>query len=177
LGDLSAFVNFDSSSDGKALFVSVYSRFKGSSDGPAAPSSIEMLPPAGGKAQILYASSTLAIPVLRVINSNSLCLLVENVDGDTSQNGLWKMNIDGTGLTRLTIFGNETDALFNGFAQLPWSNFSRDNSLYGIWTATSHGLTSTNSLLVGSLQKAVPTTIASADAAGTQLAIVGWTTI
>lgn len=175
-GDLDAFVNFDSSYDGKALFVSVYSRLKGSSSGPAAPSSIEMLPPAGGNAHTLYASSTLAIPALRVVNNNSLCLLVENFDGDTTQNGLWKMNVDGTALTRLTTFGKGTGALFNEIAQFPWSNFSRDSSLYSIGTKTSHGLTSTNALLVGSLQGGAPTTIESADAAGTQLAIVGWTT-
>jgi len=176
-GDLYTFVNFDSSYDGKALFVSVYSREKGSSGGPAAPSSIELLPPTGGNARTLYASSTLAIPAIRVIDGHSLCLLVENFEGDTSQNGLWKMNVDGTDLTHLTTFGNRTVALFNGIAQFPWSNFSRDSSLYGIWTETSHGLTTTNSLLVGSLQGGVPTTIESADAAGKQLAIVGWTTV
>ena len=86
------------------------------------------------------------------------------------------MDVDGTGLTRLTTFGNGTGALFNKIAQFPWSNFSRDSSLYGIWTETSHGLTTTNSLLAGSLQGGAPTTIESADAAGEQLAIVGWTT-
>lgn len=172
-----AFVNFDRSSDGKALFVSVYSREQGSSSTPDAPSSIELLAPAGGNARALYASSKLAIPALRVVNSNSLCLLVENVEGDTSQNGLWKMNVDGTGLTRLTTFGNRTVALFNQIAQFPWSNFSRDSSLYSSWTLTSHGLTSTNALIVGSLQGGAPTTIESADDAATSLAIVGWTTV
>ena len=175
--NLYAFVNFDSSYDGKSLFISVYSREKGSSNGSAAPSSIETLPPTGGKAQILFASSTLAIPALRVINSNSLCLLVENLDGDTSQNGLWKMNVDGTGLSRLISFGNGTVALFNEIAQFPWSNFSRDSSLYGIWTESSHGLISKNSLLVGSLQGGAPTIIESAGAASMQVAIVGWTTV
>lgn len=175
-GELYAFVNFDSSYDGQALFLSVYSRLKGSSSGSAAPSRIETLPPAGGNAQTLYTSSTLAIPALRVVNTNSLCLLVKNVDGDTSQNGLWKMNTNGTGLTRLTTFGSGTNALFNQIAQFPWSNFSRDSSLYSLWTTTSHGLTTTDSLLVGPLQGGMPTTIESADAAGTQLAIVGWTT-
>src|SRR5215469_5277761 len=176
-GDLYTFVNFDSSYDGKALFVSVYSREKGSSGGPAAPSSIELFPPTGGNARTLYASSTLAIPAIRVIDGHRLCLLVENFEGDTSKNGLWKMNVDGTGLTRLTTFGNGTVALFNRIAQFPWSNFSHDSSLYGIWTETSHGLTTTNSLLVGSLQGGVPTTIESADAAGKHRAIVGWTTV
>lgn len=172
-----AFINFDSSHDGKALFVSLYSRLKGSSGTPGAPSSIKLLPAAGGKARTLYTSSTLAIPAIRVIDGNSLCLLVENFDGNTGQNGLWKMSIDGTGLTRLTTFSNGSGALFNGIAQFPWSNFSRDSSLYAIWTETLQGFTTTASLLVGSLQGGEPTTIESADAGGTQLAIVGWTTL
>lgn len=175
-GGLYAFVNFDSSYDGQALFVSAYSRLRGSSSGSAAPSKIEMVPPTGGNAQILYTSSTLAIPALRVVNTNSLCLLVKNVGGDTSQNGLWRMNVNGTGLTRLTTFDGGTNALFNQVAQFPWSNFSRDSSSYSLWTTTSQGLTTTASLLVGSLQGGVPTTIESANAAGTQFAIVGWTT-
>ena len=171
-----AFINFDSGLDGKALFVSLYSRLKGSSGTPGAPSSIKLLPAAGGKAHTLYTSSTLAIPAIRVIDGNSLCLLVENFDGKTGQNGLWKMNVDGTGLTRLTTFSNGINTLFNGIAQFPWSNFSRDSSLYAIWAATLQGFTTTDALLVGSLQGGTPTTIESAEAGGTQFAIVGWTT-
>lgn len=176
LGGPYAFVAFDRSSDGKALFVSVYSRLQGSSDTPAAPSSIEIVPPTGGTARVLYTSSTLAIPALRVINGNSLCLLVENAATNTGQNGLWKMNTDGTHLMRLAAFGNGTVGNFNAITQVPWSNFSRDRSLYAIVTTTAHGSTSTASLLLGSLQGGAPSTIASLNTSNAQLALVGWTT-
>lgn len=175
-GDLYAFVDFDRSADGKALFLSIYSRYKGSSSGSTAPSSIEVMSPTGGNVHPLFTSATLAIRALRVIDSHRLCLLVAN-EGDTNQDGLWAINVDGTALTRLNSFGKGTNALFNDITQSPWSNFSRDVSLYGIWTTTSHGATETSALLIGSLRGGKPTLIQSADAAQTELAIVGWTTV
>jgi hypothetical protein len=65
---------------------------------------------------------------VRVIGygSSSLLLSAANTANDASLNGLWKMNVDGTGLTRLT----STTGTFNQFTQYPWSNFSRDDKLY-----------------------------------------------
>ncbi len=46
-------------------------------------------------------------------------------------NGLWKINTDGTGLTHLTTsIGRVPSGAFCPFTQYPWSNFSRDGLLY-----------------------------------------------
>lgn len=170
-----AYVNFDSSYDGETLFVCQYANQRGSSGGTAPPSAISTLPATGGVSHAIYTSSTLAISTIRVINRNSLFLLIENLAiGATSQNGLWKLNVGGSGLTRLATLDKGTESLFNQTSQFPWSNFSRDSSFYAVWITTSQGL---DSLIVGSLHGGSPTTFESADAGTTQISIVGWTTM
>ena len=144
------------------------------------PSSINIQPATGGAAQKIFTSQTMAITAVRSINQNTLLLLINNngsgTNVDTSQNGLWKVNTNGSGLTRLTTSGAGVSGgltLLCQFTQYPWSNVSRDGSMFALQQNTANG--QTQSLLFGSLSGGTSTTFASI-ADGTQLSIVGWTT-
>ncbi len=124
-------------------------------------------------------SQNMAITAVRSISQNTLLLLINNngagTNVDSSQNGLWKVNTNGSVLTRLTTSGAGVSGgptLICQFTQYPWSNVSRDGSMFAIQQNTANG--QTQSLLFGSLSGGSPTTFASISG-GTQLSIVGWT--
>ena len=124
------------------------------------------------KQHLIYQSQALAITNVRVVTNRVLALVVQN-DDDQSQNGIWKMNIDGTGLTRLSTYATTT---LNTAGQYTWSNFSRDSSFYA--AATTIG--ETQSLVYGSLQGGIPTTIESYHAntvPDVHWSIAGWTSL
>lgn len=50
----------------------------------------------------IYSNQSHAILTMQPVSSQMLLMYIENNTGDQSQNGLWKINTDGTGLTRLT---------------------------------------------------------------------------
>ena len=64
---------------------------------PAGPTTITSEAVTGGPAQSIT-NLNHAVTMLRAVTPTTLLLLVENGSGDTSQNGLWEMNTDGTGL-------------------------------------------------------------------------------
>lgn len=145
------------------------------------PSTINVRAATGGASHTIYSNANMAITAVRAINKTTLLFLVENNsfigNADTSRNGLWKVNTDGSGLTRLTSDGAGVSAgpsNFSLFTQNPWSNVSRDGKLFALQHNSANG--KTQSLLFGSLNGGTPTTFASISD-GTQLAIVGWTTM
>jgi len=75
-----------------------------------------------------------------VISRTTMLLLIQNLTGDTSHNGLWKMNLDGTGLTHLTTAGTGQMSSLNGTSQFPWSNISRDGSMYALEIHSNNGV-------------------------------------
>ncbi len=117
---------------------------------------------------------------MRAISGSTLLLQIENFSQnhyvDSSQNGLWKLNTDGTGLTRLTteVKGNVT--FLCQFSQNPWSNVSRDGSLYAFETNNTGTYPYAYTLSFGQLSGSSPQSFASISD-GTQLAIIGWTTM
>jgi hypothetical protein len=132
------------------------------------PSCICGMPATGGSQQTIYSSASLAITDVRAIDEHTLLFLAQNTSGDTSQNGLWKIHVDGTGLTRLTQAKPGDVNVFSEHSWYPWSNVSRDGTMYAL--NVYHAQTEGGSLLVGSLRGGSPTSIA----AGT---LVGWTTL
>ncbi|HET8852705.1 MAG TPA: hypothetical protein VFN02_09265, partial [Ktedonobacteraceae bacterium] len=119
--------DFDKSLDGTQLLLSHCSlNQKGH---PTTPSTITIQPATGDPAHVIYKSRDLAIFEMRVISSTTLLLLVQN-DTITSLNGLWKMNIDGTNLTRLTSDNKLIGDDWFAHTMSPWSNVSRDGTLY-----------------------------------------------
>jgi hypothetical protein len=176
--------NADSSYNGTSLFTSQCNTTP-NPNGPGigsqtGPSSITIQPATGGTLRIIYSTQSMAITAVRSINQNTLLLLVNNnsfvTNIDTSQNGLWKVNTNGSGLTRLSTSGGGVSAgptMLCQFTQYPWSNVSRDGSLFAAQQNSANG--QTQSLLYGSMNGGTTTTFASIS--GTQLFIVGWTTI
>ncbi len=171
--------NADSSFDGTRLFTNQCTTTPNPS-GPGigsqlGPSKISARPATGGAPQNIFTSQNMAITAIRSISKTTLLLLVNNngtgTNLDTSYNGLWKVNTDGTGLTRLAV-GNMN---LNPYTQYPWSNISHDGSMYALQINHTSGQPTT-SLVYGSINGGSQTVFADIGA-GTQLAIVGWTTM
>ncbi len=170
--------NTDSSYNGASLFISQCTGGDPRGGTTQGPSTINVEPAAGGSQHTIYSSSTLAITSMRSITNDTLFYRVSNTTGDTSKNGLWKINTDGTGntfLTSISAGGPNSTAGLNQFTQYPWSNFSRDNRMYALEQSTAQNGKVTETLLFGPLHGGRPTTFASIS--GTELAIVGWTTM
>jgi hypothetical protein len=137
-------------------------------------------PAAGGVARTIFTSRTLGIAVVRAISKGSLLLQVNtfsrNRPVDTRQNGIWTLHTDGSNLKRLTtdIKGNSTSLC--QFSQNPWSNVSRDGNMYAFETASFGTYPYNFTLYIGMLSGGTPVSFASITD-GTQLAVVGWTTM
>lgn len=160
--------NFDSSWDGTKLFTSqcVASDPRGGHTTQLGPTSIRSYPATGGSATTVLASTTAAITSVRSISNSLLIYTVDTIGGGTSQNGLWRVNANGSSAARLTA----TAGQLNTYSQFPWSNVSRDGNTYTLQVNSGN----TNTLLYGSINGGPTTTFASISD-GTQLAIVGWT--
>jgi eukaryotic-like serine/threonine-protein kinase len=110
--------------------------------------------------------------MVRAISPTTLLLLVENYSGDTGQNGLWKMNTDGTGLMRLSSDKNTQQSLCQ-FTQYAWSNVSRDNQYYALQEVDPN--TNTYNMYYGSMAGGTPMQFAGIQ--GTQLLLAGWASL
>lgn len=157
--------DFDRSLDGSKLFLSQCTQNNG-------PSSVNVQSATGGSQHTIYSSRTLAVVAVRALSKTSLLLLIKNVSGDQSQNGLWRINTDGSGLARVSIDTAGSQQL-NQTSQYLWSNISRDGSMYAVQESSS---TSKGYSLIFGILGGTPITFASTTD-GTQLAIIGWTTM
>jgi len=142
------------------------------------PSTIESEKATGGSASATLTNQKLGIASVRAVTSNTLLLSVHNFSMnhqfDPSQNGLWRVATNGSGLTRLTIEASGTTTSLCPFSQNPWSNVSRDGSMYAFQTMTN-GYPATFTLAYGQLNGGAPHTLASIT--GTRLDLIGWTTM
>jgi hypothetical protein len=114
-------------------------------------------------------------------SSASLLLTIDNqnyganVAVDSSQNGLWRMNADGSGLARLTSDGANRESAFNRFSQYPWSNVSRGGGLYAIQVSDVTGKSYMTTLYYGSLSGGSLTSFAFANTNEGTVEVTGWT--
>lgn len=138
------------------------------------PSKITAMSSVGNTPLPVYQTSVGGITTVRAITGSLLLFTVDSqafdtsVHVDTSQNGLWVVNTNGSGATRLTTMVGS----LNNFSQFPWSNVSRDSSYYSLQVVNSSAL----SLAVGSLSGGAPTTFASTTPGSTSdLIVAGWT--
>lgn len=175
----------DSSFDASTLYISLCGGISapncsgscslGTREGP---STINTERATGGNANTILSSQTMGIASVRSISSNTLLLLVhnfsENHPFNASQNGLWRVATSGSGLTRLTTEASGTTTSLCPFSQNPWSNVSRDGSMYAFQTMTN-GYPTTYALAFGQLNGGAPQTLASIT--GTHLDLIGWTTM
>jgi eukaryotic-like serine/threonine-protein kinase len=149
--------------DNRQLVCSLYTPM-----GPGGPSAIEMQPiTAGSASRSVYRSPTGGMLVTRAL-SNSTLIFILNKPGSPAS--LWKINTDGSGLTRL-MAAQTTDAILNFayYSYLPWSTISPDGTLYAIEVSSISG--NTQSLLFGHLNGDTPTTIA---ANAHVFTLIGW---
>ena len=165
--------SFDTGFDGSKFFTAQCS---GSSIQPSGPGSISMQSVTGGSPTTVYSDPNMAITQVRAISSTTLLFLVENYTpggGTFPQNGLWTINTDSTGLTRLTTDTDGSQGLCP-FSQYYWSNISRDGSMYALQGFNAS--TNEYKMLFGSMSGGTPTTFADISD-GTTLRLAGWTTV
>jgi eukaryotic-like serine/threonine-protein kinase len=147
------------------------------------PSTITTRPINGGSQQTIYSNARYAVNQVRFqgYSSTSLLLTVDNqnfganVPVDSSQNGLWRMNTDGSGLVRLSNGGANRESTFNRFSQYPWSNVSRGGSMYVIQVSDVASPSPVTRLYVGSLSGGSPTSFAYANMGEGTVEVAGWT--
>jgi hypothetical protein len=167
-GDLAASCwDADPSADASALFVAQCKSYSDFS------SQIVRQPAAGGIATVIFSSTTLHIEDIRAASPTTLLLDILWPNGPNGQNGLWKINSDGTGLAQLLHPPDQTSSFLNVFSHTRWGSVSRDGSLYALETSTEadpHIWT----LLYGSLAGGALTTFATSSTGRAFLA--GWTT-
>ena len=164
------FSDFDSSYNGKSLYISTCNCGYG---GNAGPGTIIVIPASGGQAQTLYSSANDAITTARAVLPTTLLFTVYNYNSGTNDNGLWSINTDGTGLTRLTTDPSNQSSSLNNSSQFPWSNVSRDGNTYSLLVTNGP----MGSLEVGAMHGGALTTIATFNSSGPFLGFTGWTTM
>ena len=152
MGFYDYFEDYDTSYDGSKLFVG--SVFKGVPS-EATHCVIAVISPDHANSIKSISCKKLSLGSLRVIGYGSSRLMFIVKAGDRND-GFWKINTDGTGLTQL----DNKPAGFNKFTKYPWSNFSRDGSFY------------TDGPFFGSLSSGLLTRYALDGAL-----LVGWTTM
>ena len=170
-----AFSELDSSYNSQSLYLSHCVCGYGNQG----PGSISVQSATGGQQQTLYSSSTDAITNVRAVLPTVLLFIVNNValsgGGTNPDNGLWKVNTNGTGVTRLTTNKASQYPGLNEFSQFPWSNVSRDGTKYVLQILTFSSSSTTYTMEYGSLQGGSPVVFASITSV--QLLTVGWTTM
>ncbi len=147
------------------------------------PSTITTQPVNGGSQHTIYSSARYAVNQVRFqgYSSTSLLLTIDNqnfganVAVDSSQNGLWRMNTDGSGLVRLSSDGANSESSFNRFSQYPWSNVSRGGSMYVIQVSDVASKSPVTRLYVGSLSGGSPMSFAFANINEGTVEVAGWT--
>ena len=163
--------NFDTSYDVKQIYLSSCSGNGSADNNFNGPSSVMVQDAKGGAAKTIFTSPIMAIRTVRAIGPTTLLLMVENSAGDTSQNGLWRINTDGTGLTRLSTDTANAQSLCQ-FSQYAWSNTSLDHTFYALQSLQQN--THDYGMYYGSLNGGDPTQFADISD-GTQLFLAGWT--
>ncbi len=142
------------------------------------PSSIQARAFAGGSSHTLYSTSTLAVINTRIISPTSLFFVVgntSNTPAGVKNNGLWKINSNGTHPMRFfTLRANEI-AVLDLLAYTPWSTISRNGSQYVVQVNSNVNNTLVQTLSFGSLNGGQPTSFASATSDAGEVVLAGWT--
>lgn len=153
------------------------------------PSSISVEPVTGGSLQTIYRNPGFAIAAIQMISATRLLFYVGNYSShagqsvDTSQNGLWTINSDGTVLKHLTTAAmGEIGHLYFEVPFPNWSVISLDGSMYA--SSNEDYNSGTITLFYGSLQGGNPTTFLSRGFTYTpsgsrngDIEIIGWTSM
>jgi hypothetical protein len=168
-----SYLSLDSSYNAKQLFVG-YCLMVGANQ--PFDTTISVGPATGGTQKTIYHQApSICVKQLRAVTPQTLLMSVESVNIHTNayNNQLWKMKPDGSGRTVLFDLPlNATTYNMNVFTQFPWSNVSRDGSMYTLQTSNQN--TTLQTLVFGSLKGGKPTQFAYTSRGSVD--IVGWTT-
>lgn len=118
------------------------------------PSRVSMFPAAGGAARTIYSSPSRAVTAIAPAGPSVLLIYIENTSGDLSQDGLWKINTDGSGLARLTTTQVQV-CQYDDERIYPFTQIASDGTGYALLSMDAGKQT----LVVGSLAGGSPTTI------------------
>jgi hypothetical protein len=168
-----SYLSLDSSYNAKQLFVS-YCFFVGANQ--PFDTTISAGPATGGTQKTIYHQApSICVQQLRAATPQTLLMTVQSVNINTNaySNQLWKMKPDGSG--RAVLFNlpqNATTYHMNVYTQFPWSNVSRDGSMYTLQTSNQN--TTLQTLVYGSLKGGNPIQFAYVSRGSVD--IVGWTT-
>lgn len=142
------------------------------------PSSIAVIPALGGTPQTLWQSTKYDVTQVCPVNSHQLLLSIYNGSAfdsvDTSNNGIWVMNTDGAGLTRLIVNTTQNAGSLSGCWHT-WDNASRDGSMYALLVGNAQG--TSGGLAFGKLDGNSSLTTFASLAKGLVVSMVGWTTM
>jgi hypothetical protein len=131
-----------------------------SGEGVQGPSTISVQPATGGKATTIYSSTSHAIVAIHLVNTQTILFYIGNSAGDLSQNGLWKINTNGSGLTRLsTVAGMRCLIQYAEY----WPEIASNSQSYTQLTTSFTSTASGQAIQVGSLSGGAPVTIATPD--------------
>ncbi len=158
----------DKSLDAKTLFLSYCF--------PSAAtltSNITSQPAIGGSHQTIYRNVQGCIKDLRAISTTKLLYTVRISDQGFTKEVLMLANIDGSGIT--VLYRNSTlhvSIQLDRHAQFPWSNVSRDGTLYAF--SEQGAMVGVSRLLVGSFTTGKITSLVSNPSGS--VSVAGWTT-
>jgi hypothetical protein len=147
---------------------------------PLPPSLISSQAANGGSLHLVYGSHVHATVQSCVYSDQAMLFVIQDTlyggGPNGQQDGLWRINLNGTGLTRLTQFAE------GGRPQLatpctPWANVSRDGTKFAVVNYVIQGAAATNELYYGSLNGGTPTLVSKALTNVDTLSVVGWTTL
>ena len=140
---------------------------------PQPPSLISEQAASGGRLQVIYASHIYAVTQVRAISAKTLLFVLGGRFASGTRNGLWKINMDGSGLTQLT-----SDGKLLSDRHTLWSDISRNGRMYAVvsYSSTANNDKGQTIVLYGSLNGGHTTVVDTTDV-GNNPEIVGWTTV
>lgn len=155
----------DVTADNRHIVCSVFTQF-----GPVNPSAITLQPATGGSFHTIYRNPAGGALYARALSNSSV--IIFTLYRSNEPPALFKINSDGSGLSQL-MAGSTTQTLLNLAASyFPWSNASRDSTLYALQLYDL--TTSKETLVYGHMSGGAPMSFASSTV-GNGLNIVGWT--
>jgi hypothetical protein len=131
----------------------------------------------GGSARTVFSEKNIEYFEIRPISSTEMLFFVSNEFANVGINGVWKVNTDGTHLTRLLAITQQNLLEDFGYAGSTWSTISRDGKMYSLLQTDATHQPVKTSLLLGSVNGGTLTSFASVSSNQASLSIIGWTTM
>ena len=154
--------------DNRSLILSQCGAERGQQTMLLPPSLITAQPAQGGVLRPIYVSHVHTVVQTRLSNQAILFGIEDSTYLVGPQDGLWKINFDGTGLTRL-LSGH----IVLAGTRTPWATVSRDGTLYAAINNVVPGTAVSTEVYVGPLNGGTPKRIM---ATNDTITIAGWTT-